>query len=814
MKRHLTLCLVILCTVSVIAQTAYQRPPKEILDVLEAPTPPAVSVSPTRDYVILEQTSRYPSIADLAEPMLRLAGHRINPKTNAVHNEPRIIGMTVKKLDTGVETKVALPAGAKASGPRWSPDGKQFAFTNSTSAGVELWVGTTATAAVRRVAGVRLNTTMGAGGGFGGGPGGGGGGRGGPVQWMPGSKQLLVRTVPAGRGPAPDRDAPPTGPNIQQSTGKLSAVWTFQDLLKGVQDEKLFEYYFTSQLALVDVATGTVTPVGKPGIFDIADASPDGKHLLVSRIHRPFSYLYTSSFFPKDIEIWDPTGKLEHKVASLPLADSTPVDGVPTGPRQFQWKSSEAATLVWAEALDGGDPKAKVPHRDRLMTLAAPFTGSPQEAIKLEQRFAGLQWGETGIALLRDSERERRRTRTYLWEAGAAPKLIFDRGQRDRYNDPGNPITKTLPNGEVVLMQSGDNIFLTGLGSSPDGDRPFLDRFNLKTLQKERLFRSDSESYETVVALLDADGSRIVTRRESRTDPPNYFIRRAGSSNRQAITTFKDPSPQIRSIKGQLVKYKRADGVECSFILYLPPDYRPGTPLPTFIWAYPLEFEDPSTAGQVSGSTQRFFQPSGPSHLLLALHGYAVLDNASMPVVGDFRTANNTYVEQIVMSAKAAIDKAVEMGVTDPKRVGVGGHSYGAFMTANLLANSDLFKAGVARSGAYNRTLTPFGFQSERRTFWEAPDIYIKMSPFARADKIKTPILFIHGEADNNSGTFPIQSERMYAAVRGHGGTARLVMLPHESHGYAAKESVEHTLAETVAWLDKYLKDTVSASVR
>lgn len=128
-------------------------------------------------------------------------------------------------------------------------------------------------------------------------------------------------------------------------------------------------------------------------------------------------------------------------------------------------------------------------------------------------------------------------------------------------------------------------------------------------------------------------------------------------------------------------------------------------------------------------------------------------------------------------------------------------------MTANLLAHSDLFRAGIARSGAYNRTLTPFGFQSERRTFWEAPEMYAKVSPFWYADKIKEPILLIHGEADNNQGTFPIQSERMFAAIRGNGGTARLVMLPLEAHGYAAKESTEHTLFEMVQWFDKWVKN-------
>jgi dipeptidyl aminopeptidase/acylaminoacyl peptidase len=278
------------------------------------------------------------------------------------------------------------------------------------------------------------------------------------------------------------------------------------------------------------------------------------------------------------------------------------------------------------------------------------------------------------------------------------------------------------------------------------------------------------------------------------------------------LTHFPDPAPQLRSITKQLVTYKRADGVPLSFTLYLPANYKKGERLPTIVWAYPLEFSDAGTAGQVSGSPSHFTTIGGISQLFLVTQGYAVLDDATMPVIGDPETMNNTYVEQIVASAKAAIDKAVEMGVADRDRIGVGGHSYGAFMTANLLAHSDLFRAGVARSGAYNRTLTPFGFQSERRTLWEAPEMYMKVSPFMHADKIKHPILLIHGMADDNSGTFPIQSERLYQAIKCNGGIVRYVQLPYEAHGYLARESTEHTLYEMVSWFDKWVKNASASA--
>jgi len=396
----------------------------------------------------------------------------------------------------------------------------------------------------------------------------------------------------------------------------------------------------------------------------------------------------------------------------------------------------------------------------------------------------------------------------------AAVKTIWDRSVQDRYGDPGTPLTRQLPTGRRAILQNGSSIYLQGAGATPQGDRPFLDRFDLTTLKSERIFRCGDSSYESVVALLDDQASKFITRYESPKEPPNYFVRTAGQSEKKALTNFTDPMPQLRSIRKELVKYKRADGVDLSFTLYLPPDYKPGTRLPALIWAYPLEYTDAFTAGQVSGSTNRFTTIGGASHLFLLLAGYAVLDDATMPVIGDPETMNNTYVEQIVASAKAAIDKADEMGVIDRNRVGVGGHSYGAFMTANLLAHSDLFKAGLARSGAYNRTLTPFGFQSERRTFWEAPEMYFKVSPFMFANKIKEPILLIHGEADNNAGTHPIQSDRFYQALKGNGGNVRYVTLPLEAHGYGARESIEHTIWEMITWMDKYVKQsppTVSA---
>jgi dipeptidyl aminopeptidase/acylaminoacyl peptidase len=804
-KKRLLLSLIVVCLLAAagVAQVKYQKPPKEVLDVLNAPVTPSVSLSPTRETMLLVTPVRNPPIAEVSQPFARLAGLRIDTKTSTPHRAAGITALAVKKLADGKEVPIKLPPG-KPSSPSWSPDGKSFAFTNTVPTGVQLWIGDTATATVRQVPNVTLNTALGGGGG-----GRGGGGGGGGFEWMPDSKSLLVRSIPAGRGRAPAAPEVPTGPNVQESAGEAEGAATFEDLLKTAHDEDLFDYYATSQLAMVNAATGVVTPLGKPGIYTMVDPSPGGKDFLVVRLHRPYSYLFTYSAFPKEVEVWDAAGKVAYKVASVPLEDKVPMNGVATGPRSYQWRSTEPATLLWTEALDNGDPKQKVPYRDRIVMLKAPFTGAPVEIFKTEQRSGGMQWFEKGgLAIVSDTEPVKRVRRSFLInvdDRSVPARQLWSRDSRDRYNDPGSPISRALPTGNRAILMSGDCIYLEGAGSSPEGDRPFLDRFDLKTLKAERLFRSSATSYESVVALLDDGAKRFITRYESPTEPPNYFIREG--EQKKAITTFKDNTPQLRGITKQLVKYKRADGVDLSFTLYLPPNYRQGTRLPTVVWAYPYEYEDPATAGQVAGSTQRFTTISGYSELFFLLAGYAVLDNTAMPIVGANAKMNDTFVEQLVADAKAAIDKAVEMGVTDPDRVGVGGHSYGAFMTANLLAHSRLFRAGIAESGAHNRTLTPFGFQSERRTLWEAPDTYLKMSPFMYADKIKDALLLIHGEADDNSGTFPIQSDRMYQAVRGNKGIVRLVTLPYEAHGYAAKETIEHVLYEKITWFDKYVKN-------
>jgi dipeptidyl aminopeptidase/acylaminoacyl peptidase len=787
----------------------YLLPPAPIVATFDAPPLPQAILSPTRQLLALTLRRSSTSLAELARPTLRLAGARVDPKTNGPHRTGGIYAITLKKIADGGEVTVAVPPQANLMNVRFSPDGSRLAFANVKDAGIELWVADTVTGRAKLASGAeRLNAATGD-----------------PCDWLHDNVTLVCEIVPPGRGPAPVEPLVPAGPPTLENRGKAAPAETFEDMIRTPYDELVFEHYFTSQLASVDAASGRVTPFGRPAVFDDVTPSPDGEYLLVSKVKRPYSHLIPMNGFPQDVEIWNRRGTMVHSVADVPTREGVPLTGVRTGPRDYRWRPDQPATLVWVEALDEGSLRNNVPHRDAVLTLAAPFAGAPVEIARTEHRFASLSFTDKGIGLLTESDRATRRVRTWVLDPGAAPRKLWERRQDDRYADPGAPVTRAdtgiaatpgagrgnAPRGPIV--QSGDDIYLVGQGAGPEGERPFLDRVNLKTLATVRVFRSDAQSYETVVAPLTDDAATLLTRAESATEPPNYFTRAAAGGARRAVTSFKDPQELFRGVERQFITYQRKDGVKLSATLYLPPGYKKGERLPLVMWAYPREFGDADTASQIVGSPSRFTLVSpGNSHMYLLLAGYAVLDGPTMPIVGPGETANDHYVEQLVASAEAAIDKVVEMGVADRHRIGVGGHSYGAFMTANLLAHSRLFRAGFAESGAYNRTLTPFGFQSERRTFWDVPDLYAKMSPFFHANQIKDPILLTHGEMDDNNGTFPIQSERFYMALKGHGATVRYITLPYEAHGYAARETHLHLIAEKIAWFDKYVKNATVRS--
>lgn len=786
----------------------WKKPPKGILDVLHAPQLPWVWTSPTGKMLLLADPVLYPPLAELAATKHELAGMRVDPETNGLHGRHGGTAPRLVPVEGGAAKPLGLPEGAEVLGVDWTADGQRFALTVRHPDHMGLWVGGV-DGSLHEIEGLALNPLLGPG-----------------VRWMPDQKRLLVRRVPA-RGQPPKAPAIPAGPKILEGSGDTArSTYESRNLLKTAHDDALFDYFATCELAVVDPAGGEPQTLGKPAVYATAAFSPDGEYLLVDRRVRPWSHAVPWWRFASEVEMWDQSGKRVAEIASRPLADQVPTHGVRTGPRDPTWRPTAPHTLFWVEALDGGDPVAKVPHRDRLMRLKAPFTGEPEQVFEAEHRIQNWYgWtAEGGTLVLTQRERIRRWQYTWLVDVDAGTsREWFDLNERDAYADPGYPVLRPLQNGRNVLHQQGDAVYFRGQGATEDGDRPFLDLRSMESGEVERLFRGPADRYESFVAFAGDEGE-FVMRSESATDVPNYHLATLGKTveaeegeptravTKKPITEFEDPTPALRQIEKRIVRYERKDGVPLSFNLHLPPGYEEGTRVPTVLYAYPLEYSDPSTAGQVRGSAQRFSRIYGPSHLFFLLQGYAVLDATTMPMIGDPETTYDTFVPQLVADAEAAVKKAVEIGVADPDRIGIIGHSHGGLMVGNLLAHTDLFAAGIARSGSYNKTNQPFGFQSERRSLFDARDVYIQVSPTFFADQVDQPILIIHGDNDSNPGTITAQSEVFFEAVRGSGGTARLVLLPHEDHGYRARENVEHVLWEQLRWFDEYVKGAKPAS--
>ncbi|HIE5095976.1 TPA: S9 family peptidase [Stenotrophomonas maltophilia] len=780
----------------------YELPSAALQAVVDAPRAPSLFLSPRRDVAALMQMPSLPSIQVVAQPELKLAGLRINPRTFSDSRFSFGEKLWLMNVADGRERQISgLPGKLSIASVTWSPDQKWLAFNqvDAASGANELWLVDVAAGSARRlVAG--LNTVIGSG-----------------YQWLPDSRGLVVFTRPANLGAAPAADGIPTGPAVQQTSqgGGVVSIRTYQDLLKNEADARQFDYYATTQPVEVSL-DGSTRAIGSAGIFMGFAVSPDGRFVLRQPVQRPYSYVVPVDSFPRRIEVIDrASGKLVHTVAVRPLVEGLPTgnDAEVTGVRDIRWRGDADATLVWAEAQDGGDPNRDAKVRDAVLMQAAPFDRPPVTLAQLGSRLAGISWGRGDLALLTESWWKTRKTRTWLIapdNAGAEPRLLWDRDAQDRYADPGRPLLSSDERGRSLLQTSpdGSSLYLAGAGASPEGDRPFVDRFEIATGKATRLFHSQAPSYSLPVALLDDQGRSLLLSRESPDEPANFYVQSladAGTAPR-ALTHFAHPLPQLKGVQKEQIRYKRKDGVDLTATLLLPPGYDPKRdgPRPLLMWAYPGEFKSAAAASQVTDSPYRFNAVSywGPQAFLAK--GYVVLASPSMPIIGEGdKEPNDTYIEQLVANAQAAVDEVVRRGVTDRDHIAIGGHSYGAFMTANLLAHTRLFKAGIARSGAYNRTLTPFGFQAEERNYWQAQEVYQKMAPFTYADRIKDPILFIHGVDDNNSGTFPIQSERMFAAVKGLGGTARLVMLPNESHAYRARESIMTMLAESERWLEQ-----------
>lgn len=776
----------------------YQLPPAEIVKIVDAPMTPAISVSPDKAKILLIERSGIIDIKELSAKELRIAGLRIDPAISGRSRQTYNTGFKVMNIDgTDVHDITGLPEDPALSFPTWSADGKKFVFINKRSSTLELWECDVASLKVTKISD-GINAVFGD-----------------QTCWLSDNTSLLYLINDPGRGLKPVQTDIPAGPVVQENLGKKGQVATFQDLLKDPVDEKIFEYYAKSQLILWDGDKST--SLGLTGMITDINPSPDGQYFMITLINRPFSYLVPFNRFPSLTQIFDIKGNKVKTLLDAPLIENLPrdYDAVLPGPRSFNWRSDKPSTVYWVEALDKGNYLNEMKFHDQVYMLEAPFTGNPVKFIATEMRFMDITWGKDDFALISEGlSKTRMRVLSSFDPANPqnSKKKIYELNRDDRYGNPGYFLTEPNVYGRRVLLFSdkGKTLYLSGNGASPEGDRPFIDKYNVATGKTTRLWRSEAPYYETITSPIDITKGILLTNRQSVIEVPNYFIRNLKNGKIKQVTNFESPYPQLAGVTKELVKYKRKDSIDLSFILYLPAGYdrdKDG-PLPSLLWAYPREFNNAAAAGQVSGSPYTFTRITPSSALVYVTQGYAVLMDAAFPIVGlSGSEPNDTFIDQLVSDAEAAINKAVEMGVTDPKRVAVSGHSYGAFMTANLLAHSRLFAAGIAESGAYNRTLTPFGFQNERRNYWEAPGLYNEMSPFMNADKVKDPILLIHGMADNNSGTFPIQSERFYAALKGFGATVRLVMLPKESHGYAARESILHKHWEVLNWMNRYVKN-------
>lgn len=795
------LCLLLLATTQIQAQDAvsYQTPPKAVADLLLAKPTPGVSVDGKATWMLLSERNSYPTVEELGQPEMRVAGLRLNPNNFSLSRQNFINNFTLKNIKEGKEYPVTgLPANLLASAVSWSPSESKIAFTHTSGSQVDLYVIDVATKKATKINKRAVNAVLGQ-----------------SYTWVD-DNTILYKATTQAPSAAPKKPITPKGPTVQQNLGKAAPSPTFQDLIKSPYDEQVFEFFATAQL--IQNKNGVETVIGKPAILSSFTLSPDKKYLLQRMIQKPFSYLVTANGFPSTVSITDLSGKVVKVLAELPSTEGTPsgYDNTQNVPRGFDWRDDEAATITWAIPLDSGLIRKNVEYHDAVYSLSAPFTGTAKELFKTKMRYAGTSWGNETLALVQEISRAKQIGRISRFNTTTGSiELLYERNQTDAYNNPGSPVTTKNNFGRSVIttVDNGTKLLMNNTtGSSPKGDLPFLAKFDLQTKQNEIIWRSQEGKFEFVVDVLDPNKLSLLTRKESQTDVPNYYLKDLMLKIAdRPITNFSNPYPALEGVTKEKVKYKRADGVDLTGDLYLPKGYNKDKdgPLPFIIWAYPREFNSAADAAQVRGSKDRFTALNWGSPIFYVTQGYAVLDNAEMPIVATSadKKPNDNFVSQLTMNAEAAINAVAAMGVGDKNRVAVGGHSYGAFMTANLLAHTNLFKAGIARSGAYNRTLTPFGFQNEDRTYWQAPQLYYEMSPFSYADKIKTPILLIHGEADDNTGTFPINSERLFAAIKGNGGTVRFVYLPYEAHGYRGKENILHLLWEQYQWLEKYVKN-------
>jgi dipeptidyl aminopeptidase/acylaminoacyl peptidase len=784
----LCLCASALTPCAAAGSGGYRQPPQDVVAIIAARKPPLISVAPDRRQAILAEPEGFTRLEDLARPAVSVDGRRFDLGSHARRGMVHYSGLTLLALGTGESRRLPLADNARIGYPQWSPRSDRLAFGVFAPTGVELWHAGTEDMQPVKVEGLRLNTA---------------GGR--SFVWMPDGQRILCRLVAAGADGMPRLPLSIPGPIVLEATGSRQPA-AMRAVGRNPHEHQLFNYFMRSQLAIANTSTGELAPIGVPDLYGDIAPSPDGNFILVTRMTPPGDAPDVGLSPADTLEVWTASGQIVSSLLSSPEAVSTEA----RKRRGFRWQHTASATLQWIEDMFPSDGLRAGTGGERLMVLAAPFSAAPREVFRSEHAITGIDWVDASeSAIVHVYDEQERRAAAWLVDLrrpGAEARSLWTRHIDDRYDDPGRPMTKRNAAGLDVVIQEHGDIYMSARGVTPQGERPFVSRWSLTEMDGEVLWRSSEGTYAEAIALLDDEEPRLLIRHEAATMPPNYAVVGLRGGPRRELTSFRSPGAETFRVRKEVVTFPRADGIMLQATLYSPMQKADEERLPLVLWAYPRTYADAQRAGQVSRSGDHFSAFDRAIPAFLAMHGFAVMDQVSMPIVRADRGAGRSFSEQVVASARAAIDKAVEMGVADPQRVGVAGHSFGAFMTVSLLAHSELFKAGVAFSGAYNRTLTPFGFQTERRTLWEAPNMYMEMSPLMYAHRITAPLLLVHGSQDENRGTTPMQSERLFQAIMGQGGTAKLVMLPYEGHVYRARESVLHSAAEMLEWFSLHLR--------
>lgn len=788
--------------------SSYQLPTKPLQDVVEQSKKVSTRLSDDGQWLAVLTPITHQSIQTLARKERKLAGLRLSPE-QLIPSRIKSRYMSIELINlhpanvTDKPKNITLPQDIELTNVQFSPNSRFLSFIGLSGSGADLYLYEIATQLTTKLNPKRLNASLGL-----------------SYKWLNSSKGVITNLA---------IEAEPLGlpqnisPNVSETLGKKAPRRTYQDLLKNAHDEAEFSALTTSQLSLISL-DGSITKIGQPAINLSYRLSPDDRYILVKRISAPFSYMVKYYDFAQTLEVFHTTGNKLSTLAHLESGEYRPPgsDSVRKGPRMVHWRSDKPSTLAYVKALDEGDSRTDVANRDQLLQLDAPFNRPPTALVKTPWRISKVSWGEQNKALITERNSNKKQMRVSFLntqkQIGEPLSLWYQKAIRDTYNDPGSLYRKPLSQdgnslGRVFHIKDS-TLLHYGLGASPQGYQPFLKSFTLPQgddksdiKRSHTLWSSSDKRLETVRYVIKLNPLTLVINRQS-SGTPSHLVWLNVTSGKERVLYQKQLSlPAFKGMSRQLVTYKRNDGLPLSGILYLPSGYKKEDgPLPVLMWAYPREYKNAEVASQVNYSANQYTQISAKGPVPFVANGFAIFDRVAMPIIGKGQDKpNDSFRTQLINNATAAIDTLVEMGVADRERVAIGGHSYGAFMVANLLAHSDLFAAGIARSGAYNRTLTPFGFQHEKRNFWEAPSLYQQISPFTHADKIDEPLLLMHGEMDANSGTYPMQSARLYKAIRGLGGQTRLVTFPFESHSYKAKESILHMLWEQESWLKQHL---------